>query len=54
MAEFFAELSKSSDLILTALGQHVLISLVAIILGAAVICKCAWKKTELHTCSFTE
>ena len=36
MAEFFAELSKSSDLILTALGQHVLISLVAIILGTAV------------------
>ena len=23
-------------------------------LGKCSICKCAWKKTELHTCSFTE
>ncbi len=36
MAEFFAELAKNSDLILTALGQHVAISATAIVLGILV------------------
>ena len=36
MSEFFAEMVKSSDLILKALGEHVLISVVAIALGILV------------------
>lgn len=36
MSEFFAEVVKSADLILKALGEHVLISLVAIVLGILV------------------
>ena len=36
MADFFAELTNNSGLILTALGQHVLISLTAIVLGILV------------------
>lgn len=36
MAEFFAEISGNAALILTALGQHVLISLTSILLGILV------------------